>query len=140
MKNINKDGITYHLRRGGMRDRYFNRLSEKDFLNGKFLSKKQKKYKKAISWLLNNSSETARQGKSLLMCFCFIKFAINNPNVKVFVFDHFPTKQMEGWIIKRIRYITPGTILKNFDLGRDWIMYNLNPKPLYAWQIKYSIK
>ena len=52
-------------------------------------TKTQKKYFKAIEWLLSNDLKDRRSGRTTLMAYIFIKMAINNPRTKIYLFDHY---------------------------------------------------
>ena len=72
------------------------------------LTRMQKKYWEGIKWLIDEKPINMRTGRSLLLAVAFIYQAIERPNKKIYVFDHWLrgacsfSQQNMFWIIRSL--------------------------------------
>jgi len=80
----------------------------------------QKKHYPSILWLLNDGAH--RSGKSYLLAMVYIVIAIET-HKKVYVRDHFPTKEADKALFRLIRIICSMLKHHQFKFGQGWLTF-----------------
>jgi hypothetical protein len=88
------------------------------------LNLQQKKYAKAIRWLLDDAETPSSRGnrcsgRSTLMAHIFIQMAYDRPGHKVYLFDHcagFTSTTLKRYTVERVKKIIADSKLTGFTV------------------------
>lgn len=67
------------------------------------LTKQQAEYLPAIQWLLSDENRAA--GRSFLLAYVYVLKGLQNPGKKIYVRDHFPTRQADVFLMHTVERI-----------------------------------